>query len=124
MGITSWGGLQSVLLKSGNLGPSALEKPANAIRWEFLAKKRTRTMLSCAFSVLKTSTPLALTGAVAVEFYGSDKRLGYLVRKGATSLETDLLFMAIGLIAFICIASVSIFSQIEEKVGDKSRCGT
>jgi ABC-type nitrate/sulfonate/bicarbonate transport system permease component len=59
---------------------------------------------------------LALVGAVVAEFYSSDVGLGYLIITSATQLRTDLLFVAIVVLAVLGVGSFMLFGHLERKV--------
>ena len=59
---------------------------------------------------------LFLVGAVVAEFYSSDSGLGYLIITSATQLRTDLLFVAIVVLAALGVSSFLLFGYLERKV--------
>jgi len=65
------------------------------------------------FAGFKIAASLALVGAVVAEFYSSDRGLGYLVITSATELRTDLLFVAVAVLAGLGVASFVIFGKLE-----------
>ena len=72
-------------------------------------------LLPYIFSAFKISLSLSLIGAVVAEFYGADHGLGYLVIYSATQLETELLFLAILILAATGVSVFLIFSWIESR---------
>jgi ABC-type nitrate/sulfonate/bicarbonate transport system permease component len=53
---------------------------------------------------------------VVAEFYSSDLGLGYLIITSATQLRTDLLFVAIAVLAALGVSSFTLFGYLERKV--------
>ena len=70
-----------------------------------------------AMAMVKAVDALSLVGAVVGEFYGADRGLGFLVITAATQLRTDLLFVAIFVLAAIGVLTFSLFGWLE-------RCST
>jgi NitT/TauT family transport system permease protein len=68
------------------------------------------------FASFKIAASLALVGAVVGEFYSSDVGLGYLIITSATQLRTDLLFVAIAVLAALGVGSFALFGYLERKV--------
>lgn len=85
----------------------------NATRWEVFSKVQLPSALPFIFAGFKIAASLSLVGAVVGEFYGSDRGLGYLVITAATQLRTDLLFVAIIVLAVIGIATFTFFGFLE-----------
>ena len=50
------------------------------------------------------------------EFYSSDRGLGFLIITSATQLRTDLLFVAIVVLAFLGVSLFTIFGRLERAV--------
>ncbi len=65
------------------------------------------------FAASKVAITLALVGAVIGEFVAADSGLGHLILISASQLDTDLSFVAIGLLAIIGMALFSIVAAIE-----------
>ena len=65
----------------------------------------------------RIASSLSLVGAVVAEFYGSDRGLGFLVITSATQLQTDLLFVAIAVLAVLGVGCFAIFGRIERAYG-------
>src|SRR5258708_35037985 len=76
-----------------------------------------KVQLPCALPFIvagfKIATALALVCAVVAEFYSSDRGLGYLIITSATELRTDLLFVAISILAVLGVISFSVFGRLE-----------
>jgi ABC-type nitrate/sulfonate/bicarbonate transport system permease component len=85
----------------------------NATRSEILLKVQLPSALSFIFASFKIAASLALVGAVVAEFYSSDRGLGYLIITSATQLRTDLLFVAIVVLAALGVSSFMLFGYLE-----------
>jgi ABC-type nitrate/sulfonate/bicarbonate transport system permease component len=88
----------------------------NATRPELLFKVQLPSALPFIFASFKIAASLALVGAVVAEFYSSDVGLGYLIITSATQLRTDLLFVAIVVLAALGVSSFMLFGHLERKV--------
>lgn len=100
-------------LKSAD--PRALDfmRSINATRWQVFAKVQFPTALPYIFAAFRIASSLSLVGAVVAEFYGSDRGLGFLVITSATQLQTDLLFVAIGVLALLGVGAFTLFGRVE-----------
>ena len=100
-------------LKSAD--PRALDfmRSINATRWQVFSKVQFPTALPYIFAAFRIASSLSLVGAVVAEFYGSDRGLGFLVITSATQLQTDLLFVAIGVLAALGVGFFALFGRIE-----------
>ena len=78
-------------------------------RREILLKVQLPSALPFIFASFKIAASLALVGAVVAEFYSSDRGLGYLIITSATQLRTDLLFVAIVVLAALGVSSFVLF---------------
>lgn len=87
----------------------------NATRRQVFFKVQLPSALPFIFAGFKIAASLALVGAVVGEFYGADRGLGYLVITAATQLRTDLLFVAIFVLATIGILTFSFFGWLERR---------
>jgi NitT/TauT family transport system permease protein len=85
----------------------------NARRSEILLKIQLPSALPFIFASFKVAASLALVGAVVAEFYSSDRGLGYLIITSATQLRTDLLFVAIVVLAALGVSSFMLFGYLE-----------
>src|SRR5712691_2923232 len=85
----------------------------NATRPEILLKVQLPSALPFIFASFKIAASLALVGAVVAEFYSSDTGLGYLIITSATQLRTDLLFVAIVVLAVLGVSSFMLFGYLE-----------
>jgi NitT/TauT family transport system permease protein len=88
----------------------------NATRREMFFKAQLPSALPFIFAGFKIAASLSLVGAVVGEFYGSDRGLGYLVISSATQLRTDLLFVAIVVLAVLGVALFVSFGWLERRV--------
>jgi ABC-type nitrate/sulfonate/bicarbonate transport system permease component len=88
----------------------------NATRWQTLSKVQLPSALAFIFAGFKIAVSLSLVGAVVAEFYSSDVGLGFLVITSATQLRTDLLFVAITILAILGVGSFMLFSALERIV--------
>jgi ABC-type nitrate/sulfonate/bicarbonate transport system permease component len=87
----------------------------NATRRQVFFKVQLPSALPFIFAGFKIAASLSLVGAVVGEFYGADRGLGYLVITAATQLRTDLLFVAIFVLAAIGILTFSFFGWLERR---------
>lgn len=100
-------------LKSADARIRDLMYSVNATRLQVFLKVQLPTALPFIFAGFKISASLSLVGAVVGEFYGADRGLGFLVITAATQLRTDLLFVAIIVLAAIGITAFSFFGWLE-----------
>ena len=85
----------------------------NATAVQLFWKVELPSALPYMFASFKIAASLSIVGAVVAEFYSSDRGLGYLVITAATQLRTDLLFVAIVILAALGVASFAIFGRLE-----------
>ena len=90
-----------------------LMRSINATPLQVFLKVQLPSALPFIFAGFKIAASLALVGAVVAEFYSSDRGLGYLIITSATELRTDLLFVAIVILAVLGVISFSLFGQLE-----------
>lgn len=88
----------------------------NATRWQVFKKVQFPSALPYIFAAFKIAASLSLVGAVVGEFYGADRGLGYLVISSATQLQTDLLFVAITVLAVLGVSLFTLFGRLEAYV--------
>jgi len=100
-------------LKSADSRILDLMHSINATRRQIFLKVQLPSALPYIFAGLKIAASLSLVGAVVGEFYGADRGLGYLVITAATQLRTDLLFVAIFVLAAIGILTFTAFGWLE-----------
>jgi ABC-type nitrate/sulfonate/bicarbonate transport system permease component len=104
-------------LKSADARVLDFMRSINATRWQVFTKVQFPTALPFIFAAFRIASSLSIVGAVVAEFYGSDRGLGYLVITSATQLQTDLLFVAIAVLAALGIGCFSLFGFIERRFG-------
>ncbi len=102
-------------LKSAD--PRALEfmRSINATRLEILTKVQLPSALPSIFAGFKIAASLSLVGAVVAEFYSSDRGLGFLIITAATQLRTDLLFVAVAILAALGVTAFFFFAWLENR---------
>lgn len=88
----------------------------NATRWQVFRKVQFPSALPYIFAAFKIAASLSLVGAVVGEFYGADRGLGFLVITSATQLQTDLLFVAITVLAVLGVGLFTLFGRLEAYV--------
>jgi ABC-type nitrate/sulfonate/bicarbonate transport system permease component len=88
----------------------------NSTPWQIFYKVQLPSALPFIFAGLKIAASLALVGAVVSEFYSSDRGLGFIIITSATQLRTDLLFVAIVILASIGVATFTLFGKLERMV--------
>jgi NitT/TauT family transport system permease protein len=88
----------------------------NATPIQVFLKVQLPSALPFIFAGFKIASSLALVGAVVAEFYSSDRGLGYLIITSATELRTDLLFVAITILAVLGVVSFAVFGRLERWV--------
>jgi ABC-type nitrate/sulfonate/bicarbonate transport system permease component len=97
------------------IAPKIMICSINATRSQILFKVQLPSALPFIFASFKIAASLALVGAVVAEFYSSDVGLGYLIITSATQLRTDLLFVAIVVLAALGVGSFTLFGYLERK---------
>lgn len=104
-------------LKSADARVLDFMRSINATRWQVFSKVQFPTALPYIFAAFRIASSLSLVGAVVAEFYGSDRGLGFLVITSATQLQTDLLFVAISVLALLGVGCFALFGRIERSFG-------
>lgn len=102
-------------LKSADPRILDLMHSINATAAEVFFKVQLPSALPFVFAGFRIAGSLSLVGAVVGEFYGADRGLGYLVITAATQLRTDLLFVAIIVLAGIGILAFWLFGLMERR---------
>ena len=102
-------------LKSADPRILDLMHSINATRRQVFFKVQLPSALPFVFAGFRIAASLSLVGAVVGEFYGADRGLGYLVITAATQLRTDLLFVAIIVLATIGISAFWLFGLLERR---------
>jgi len=104
-------------LKSADARVLDFMRSINATRWQVFSKVQFPSALPYIFAAFRIASSLSLVGAVVAEFYGSDRGLGFLVITSATQLQTDLLFVAISVLALLGVGCFTLFGRIERAFG-------
>ncbi len=92
-----------------------LMRSLSASRWQIFRMVSLPSALPFIFAGFRIAASLSLVGAVVGEFYGADRGLGYLVITAATQLRTDLLFVAIIVLAAIGVSTFWLFGFLERR---------
>lgn len=102
-------------LKSADERILDLMHSINATGAQVFFKVQLPSALPFIFAGFRIAASLSLVGAVVAEFYGADRGLGYLVITAATQLRTDLLFVAIIVLAAIGVTTFWLFGFLERR---------
>lgn len=102
-------------LKSADPRILDLMHSINATSAQVFFKVQLPSALPFVFAGFRIAASLSLVGAVVGEFYGADRGLGYLVITAATQLRTDLLFVAIIVLATIGVLTFWLFGLLERR---------
>lgn len=103
-------------LRSADYRVIEFMRSINATPVQVFLKVQLPSALPFIFAGFKIASSLALVGAVVAEFYSSDRELGYLIITSATELRTDLLFVAITILAVLGVVSFAVFGRLERWV--------
>ena len=103
-------------LRSADYRVIEFMRSINATPVQVFLKVQLPSALPFIFAGFKIAASLALVGAVVAEFYSSDRGLGYLIITSATELRTDLLFVAITILAVLGVISFAVFGRLERWV--------
>jgi NitT/TauT family transport system permease protein len=101
-------------LRSADYRVIEFMRSINATPVQVFLKVQLPSALPFIFAGFKIAASLALVGAVVAEFYSSDRGLGYLIITSATELRTDLLFVAITILAVLGVISFAVFGRLEQ----------
>ena len=101
-------------LRSADYRVIEFMRSINATPVQIFLKVQLPSALPFIFAGFKIAASLALVGAVVAEFYSSDRGLGYLIITSATELRTDLLFVAITILAILGVISFAVFGRLEQ----------
>lgn len=93
-----------------------LFKSLFATKWQIFTKLRLPNSLPYIFSALKTSTGLAVIGAIVGEFVGANKGIGYVILTSTYHVETVRMFSGIIMSTIAGMLFFWIVSLIEKKV--------
>jgi NitT/TauT family transport system permease protein len=69
-----------------------LTRSMGATRWQTFLHLRFPSALPVIFSGLKASATMAATAAIVAEFVGANEGLGYVLLRGTSNLDTQLIF--------------------------------
>ncbi len=98
-----------------------LMRSLNAGRWQVLLKLELPSALPVLLAGLKTSTTLAVIGAVVGEFVGSGSGLGVLVISARSQYDTPLVYVTVLTMTAIALSLYSLVALVEWRVLDWQR---
>ena len=75
-----------------------------ATTWQTFRYLRVPAALPVIFAGIRTSATIAATAALVAEFIGSNKGLGYVLLKSTSTMDMDLTFAVLVVLAIIGIA--------------------
>jgi len=78
-----------------------LTKSMGATRWLTFRHLRFPAALPVIFSGLKTSATIAATAAIVAEFVGANKGLGYVLLRGTSTMDIELVFTVLVVLTLI-----------------------
>ncbi len=81
-----------------------LTKSMGATAWQTFRFLRFPAALPVIFSGVKTSATIAATAAIVAEFVGSNKGLGYVLLRGTSTMDIELVFAVLVLLTLIGVA--------------------
>jgi len=81
-----------------------LTKSMGASRWDTFRYLRFPAALPVIFSGIKTSATIAATAAIVAEFVGANKGLGYVLLRGTSTMDIELVFAVLVVLTFVGIA--------------------
>jgi len=99
-----------------NSGMLDLMTSLSASRWQVLKRIRIPSSLPLVFAGLRTSSSLAVVGAVIAEFTGATQGIGHLINTSSYYLQTDLMFAAIAMISLSGIAFFYTVAAVEKRI--------
>ncbi len=101
-----------------DVNPGALQllESLRASTWQVFWKLRLPSASPYLFAALKTTSPLALTGAVVAEWFTGDRGLGVVIFSANANLDTPTLFAAAGVLAVTGIALYVLLSALERRL--------
>lgn len=80
-----------------------LTKSMGATRWQTFRYLRFPAALPVIFSGIKTSATIAATAAIVAEFVGANKGLGYVLLRGTSTMDIELVFAVLVVLTIIGI---------------------
>ena len=81
-----------------------LTKSMGATSWETFRYLRFPAALPVIFSGIKTSATIAATAAIVAEFVGANKGLGYVLLRGTSTMDIELVFAVLVVLTLIGVA--------------------
>ncbi|HEX6795060.1 MAG TPA: ABC transporter permease [Casimicrobiaceae bacterium] len=81
-----------------------LTKSMGASRWDTFRYLRFPAALPVIFSGIKTSATIAATAAIVAEFVGANKGLGYVLLRGTSTMDIELVFAVLMVLTIVGIA--------------------
>lgn len=81
-----------------------LTKSMGASRWDTFRYLRLPAALPVIFSGIKTSATIAATAAIVAEFVGANKGLGYVLLRGTSTMDIELVFAVLMVLTIVGIA--------------------
>jgi NitT/TauT family transport system permease protein len=81
-----------------------LTKSMGATGWQTFRYLRFPAALPVIFAGIKTSATIAATAAIVAEFVGSNKGLGYVLLRGTSTMDIELVFAVLVVLTLVGIA--------------------
>jgi NitT/TauT family transport system permease protein len=81
-----------------------LTKSMGASKWDTFRYLRFPAALPVIFSGIKTSATIAATAAIVAEFVGANKGLGYVLLRGTSTMDIELVFAVLVVLTIVGIA--------------------
>ena len=81
-----------------------LTKSMGATGWQTFRYLRFPAALPVIFSGIKTSATIAATAAIVAEFVGSNKGLGYVLLRGTSTMDIELVFAVLVVLTIVGLA--------------------
>ena len=81
-----------------------LTKSMGATGWQTFRYLRFPAALPVIFSGIKTSATIAATAAIVAEFVGANKGLGYVLLRGTSTMDIELVFAVLVVLTLVGIA--------------------
>jgi len=81
-----------------------LTRSMGASRWDTFRYLRFPAALPVIFSGIKTSATIAATAAIVAEFVGANRGLGYVLLRGTSTMDIELVFAVLVLLTIVGIA--------------------
>ena len=81
-----------------------LTKSMGASSWDTFRYLRFPAALPVIFSGIKTSATIAATAAIVAEFVGSNRGLGYVLLRGTSTMDIELVFAVLVVLTIVGIA--------------------